>query len=96
MATCGGLVTRQAGRRQDTILPHSTYTESRKITHEKEDTMPFLIVFMLLFVGLGLVRIVAAGLLAGTVFARVPNILDKVLDYKGKHCACTFPFGRHP
>ncbi|MBZ5577749.1 MAG: hypothetical protein LAP40_14405 [Acidobacteriia bacterium] len=58
--------------------------------------MPFLIVFMLLFVGLGLIWIVAAGLLAATALSRSPRVIDKVLDYQGKHRACYYPFHRHP
>ena len=57
--------------------------------------MPILIFLMLLFIGLGLVWVVGAGLLIGTVISRVPNALDAVLDYKGKNCACHFPFGHH-
>jgi len=58
--------------------------------------MPFLIVFMLLFLGLGLIWIVAAGLLAATALSRSPRVIDKILDYHGKHCACSFPFHHHP
>ena len=57
--------------------------------------MPFLIFFMLLFVALGLIWIVGAGLLVGTLFSGIPHVLDKVLDYKGTHCACHFPFKHH-
>ena len=57
--------------------------------------MPFFIFFMLLFVALGLIWIVGAGLLVGTVLSGIPHVLDKVLDYKGKHCACSFPFHEH-
>lgn len=54
--------------------------------------MPFLVFFMLLFVFLGLLWVVGAGLLVGTLVSRVPNVLDKILDYKGENCACHFPF----
>jgi hypothetical protein len=57
--------------------------------------MPILFVFMLLFVALGLIWIVGAGLLVGTLFSGIPHVLDKVLDYHGKHCACSFPFHEH-
>ncbi len=57
--------------------------------------MLLLVFFMLLFVGLGLIWVVGAGVLAGAVISRVPNFLDAVLNYKGKNCACHFPFGPH-
>jgi hypothetical protein len=57
--------------------------------------MALFIFFMLLFVALGLVWLVAAGLLVGTLFSGIPRVLDRVLDYKGKHCACSFPFHEH-
>jgi hypothetical protein len=57
--------------------------------------MPILIFFMLLFIALGLVWLVGAGLLAATVVSSLPRVFDKVLDYKGKSCACHFPFKHH-
>ncbi len=54
--------------------------------------MPILVFFMLLFIGLGLIWVVAAGLLLGTVISGIPGALDKMLDYKGEHCVCHFPF----
>lgn len=71
------------------------YWNQEPFQHEKEDVMPFLIFFMLLFVVLGLIWVVAASLLASTALAGIPHVLDKVLNYKGKHCACSFPFGPH-
>ena len=58
--------------------------------------MPFLIFFMLLFLCLGLIWVIAAGLLVGTLVSRIPNVLDRALDYKGPgYCACHFPFQHH-
>jgi len=57
--------------------------------------MPFLVVFMLLFIGLALVWVIGAGLLFGTLLSRIPNLLDKALVSKSEHCACHFPF-KHP
>lgn len=53
--------------------------------------MPLLILFLILFGILALAWVAAAGLLVGTTLSRTPNLLDKVLNYKGKHCACHFP-----
>ena len=58
----------------------------------KEDEMPILVFFMLLFIGMALVWVVAAGLLLGTVISGIPGALDKMLDYKGEHCVCHLPF----
>jgi hypothetical protein len=58
----------------------------------KEDEMPILVFFMLLFIGIALIWVVAAGLLLGTVISGIPGALDKMLDYKGEHCVCHFPF----
>ena len=66
---------------------YTLYGESRK-----EDEMPILVFFMLLFIGMALVWVVAAGLLLGTVISGIPGALDKMLDYKGKHCVCHLPF----
>jgi hypothetical protein len=54
--------------------------------------MFILVFFMLLFVGLALIWVVAAGLLFGTVISGIPSALDRILDYKGTNCACHFPF----
>jgi hypothetical protein len=64
-------------------------------SHEIEDVMPLFIFFMLLFIVLGLIGFVAAGLLVGTLFSGIPHVIDRMLDYKGKHCACSFPFHEH-
>ncbi len=52
--------------------------------------MPFFVFFMLLFIVLALVWVVAAGLLIGTFFAGTPRFLERVFDYKGPHCVCHF------
>ncbi len=54
--------------------------------------MPILIFMMLLFIGLGLIWVIAAGVMVGTLVAGIPNVLDKVLDYKGENRADHFPF----
>jgi len=57
--------------------------------------MPFLIFFMLLFILLGLLWVAGAGLLLGTAISRLPKVLDRIFDYKGRSCTCHFPF-KHP
>jgi hypothetical protein len=57
--------------------------------------MPFLIVMILVFVLLGMLWVIGAGLLLGTALSGVPGVLDRILNYKGKNCACHFPFKHH-
>ena len=56
--------------------------------------MPFLILFMLVFILLAVVWVIGAGLLLGTLLSNGARTLGSTLDYKGKKCACHFPF-RH-
>lgn len=53
--------------------------------------MPLLIFFMLLFIGLGLIWVVAAGLLAANYASGGMHLLERTLEYKGGPCACHFP-----
>jgi hypothetical protein len=39
--------------------------------------------------------LIAGGLMAGTMICTGPRLLDKILDYKGEHCACYLGFHRH-
>jgi hypothetical protein len=57
--------------------------------------MPILVLFMLLFIVLGLIWVVGACLLVGNLVSGLPRVFDNVLDYKGKNCACRFPFKHH-
>jgi hypothetical protein len=56
--------------------------------------MPLLILFMVLFILLAFIWIIGAGALLTTLFSNSARGLGSVLDYKGKKCACHFPF-RH-
>jgi len=58
--------------------------------------MPLLIFFMLLFILLGMLWVIGAVLLVATVFSGGPSrVMDRLTDYKGRHCTCHFPF-KHP
>lgn len=57
--------------------------------------MPVLVPFLLLFVMLGLLWVVAAGLLVGSLVINAPHVLEKMLDYKGDHCACYLGMKHH-
>jgi hypothetical protein len=50
--------------------------------------MPILVPFLLLFVALGLLWVVAAALLVGTLIVQAPRVLERVLDHRGDNCAC--------
>jgi hypothetical protein len=57
--------------------------------------MPILVPFLLLFVMLGLLWVVAAGLLVGTLAKQAPRVLEKMLDHKGDNCACFLGMKHH-
>jgi len=57
--------------------------------------MPILVPFLLLFVMLGLLWVVAAGLLVGTLAKQAPRILEKMLSHKGDNCACFLGMKHH-
>jgi hypothetical protein len=57
--------------------------------------MPILVPFLLLFVMLGLLWVVAAGLLVGTLIVHAPRVLEKMLDHKGDTCACYLGLKHH-
>jgi len=57
--------------------------------------MPVLVPFLLLFVALALLWVIAAGLLVGTLIVRAPSVLDRVLDHKGDNCACYLGLKHH-
>ena len=57
--------------------------------------MPFLIFFMLIFILLGMLWLIGAGLLFGTALSRLPRVAGRMFAYKGRYCTCHFPF-KHP
>ena len=48
-----------------------------------------LLMFALLAWALG------AGLMASALTSRAPRLLDRILDYKGAHCACYLGLHQH-
>ena len=57
--------------------------------------MPVLVPFMLLFVALALLWVVAAALLVGTLIVHAPRVLERMLDHKGDNCACYLGLKHH-
>lgn len=57
--------------------------------------MPFLILLMLVFLLLGMLWVIGAGLLIAGFFSGTSRGLGQVFDYHGRHCTCHFPF-KHP
>lgn len=56
------------------------------------------IIVFALWIGLVFVLLawlIGAGLWAGVVASRTPRLLDKILDYKGEHCACYLGLHKH-
>ncbi len=52
--------------------------------------MPVLVPFLVLFVMLALLWVVAAAVLIGTLIVRAPRALEKMLDHREHNCACYF------
>jgi hypothetical protein len=50
---------------------------------------------MLLFLMLGLLWVLAAGMLIATYIVRAPLILEKMLDHGEDHCACFLGLKQH-
>lgn len=67
------------------LLPHPS-----KPWPQQEAKMPVLVPFLLLFVMLGLLWVVAAGLLVGTLIVHAPRVLEKMLDHKGDTAPATW------
>jgi uncharacterized membrane protein YedE/YeeE len=57
--------------------------------------MPLLVFFMLVFVLLGALWVIGAGLLLAGVISGTAKGLGEMLDYRGRRCTCHFPF-KHP
>jgi hypothetical protein len=57
--------------------------------------MPILVPFMILFIVLGLLWVVAAGLLVGNLVSRAPRLLERVLEHKEENCACYLGLKHH-
>ena len=57
--------------------------------------MPILVVFLVLFGGLLLFWVVAAGFLVGALFVKAPQAVAKVLEHKEEHCACYLGLMKH-
>jgi hypothetical protein len=57
--------------------------------------MLILAPFLILFVVLGLLWVVAAGLLIGTFVVHAPAAWEKMLDHGEKNCACYLGLKRH-
>jgi hypothetical protein len=62
---------------------------------DKERLMPILIFCMLLFILLGILWLIGAGLLFGALLGKTGAGVGSALDYHGKNCACRFPFRGH-
>jgi hypothetical protein len=56
--------------------------------------MLVLVPFLLLFVMLGLLWVIAAGLLVGNLITHAPRVL-RMLNHKGDHCACYLGMKHH-
>ncbi len=57
--------------------------------------MPLLIFAALLFVLLGLLWVIGAGVLFGVALSNTRPTLDRILDHRGGRCACRFPLRDH-
>jgi hypothetical protein len=57
--------------------------------------MPILIFCMLLFILLGILWIIGAGLLFGTILSRMGENAGKALDHESSNCVCHFPYRGH-
>jgi hypothetical protein len=51
--------------------------------------------FLLLFITLGLLWVVAAGLLVAHFVLRAPSAMEKMLDHGEQNCACYLGLKRH-
>ncbi|HJT88281.1 MAG TPA: hypothetical protein VJ732_10505 [Bryobacteraceae bacterium] len=52
----------------------------------------FLLCTLVMVAAFLMAWVLAGGLLMGTLVSRGPVSLEKILNYKGKNCACRFPF----
>ena len=57
--------------------------------------MLIFVAFMLLFVMLGLLWVLAAGVLVAAYLVRAPRVLEKMLDHGEEHCACFLGLKQH-
>jgi hypothetical protein len=57
--------------------------------------MPFFIFLMLVFILLGMLWVIGAGLLLAGFFSGAARGLEQIFDYRGRNCTCHFPF-KHP
>ena len=57
--------------------------------------MPILVPFLLLFVMLALLWVIAAGLLVGTLIVNAPRVLERMLSHRGENCACYLGLKHH-
>jgi cell division protein FtsX len=57
--------------------------------------MLILVPFMLLFLMLGLLWVLAAGVLLATYIVRAPLVLEKMLDHGEDHGACFLGLKQH-
>jgi hypothetical protein len=51
--------------------------------------------FWILSVFVLLAWVVGGGLMVGALTSRAPRLLDRILDYKGAHCACYLGLHQH-
>ena len=57
--------------------------------------MPVLIPFLLLFVMLGLLWVIAVAVLVGALIFRAPRALEKIFGHGEEHCACYLGLKHH-